>query len=132
MTGIGDWMFRRREKSKLLNSLQEKARQNPQDSRVQVRLGDLLTKMGKKKAAIEAYYKAAENFAQHGFIVEAIAMSKVIMRLDPLAGEIVQKVSELCRKRETLKGKKNTLEIEPETNRGFGEDIWLRNGKITQ
>ena len=132
MTGIGDWMFRRRKKSKLLNSLQEKALQNPQDSRVQVRLGDLLTKMGKKKAAIEAYYKAAEYFAQHGFIVEAIAMSKVIMRLDPLAEEIVQKVSELCRKWEALKEQKSKLEIDPEINPGFGEDIWLRKEKITQ
>lgn len=132
MTRIGDWMFRWRKKSKLLDSLQEKARQNPQDCRVQVRLGDQLTKMGKKKAAIEAYYKAAENFAQHGFIVEAIAMSKVIMRLDPLAEEIEQKVSELCRKWETLKGKKNKLENDPETNPGFGEDIWLPKEKLTE
>jgi len=88
--------------------------------------------MGKKKAAIEAYYKAAEYFAQHGFIVEAIAMSKVIMRLDPLAEEIVQKVSELCRKWEALKEQKSKLEIDPEINPGFGEDIWLRKEKITQ
>ena len=125
-------MFHRRKRSKLLSSLQEKARQNPENCQVQVRVGDLLTKMGKKEAAIEAYCKSAENFAQHGFIVEAIAMSKVIMRLDPLAEEIVQKVSELCRKWEALKEQKSKLEIDPEINPGFGEDIWLRKEKITQ
>ena len=84
MTGNWDWMFRQRKKRKLLNSLKGKARQNPQDCQMQVRLGDLLTKMGEEKAAIEAYLKAAEKFAHHGFIVEAIAISKIIMRLDPL------------------------------------------------
>jgi cytochrome c-type biogenesis protein CcmH/NrfG len=68
MTRILDWMFRRREKRKLLNLLQEKARQNPQDYRVQVRLGNLLAKMGPKEGAIEVYHHAAEKFAQKGFI----------------------------------------------------------------
>jgi lipopolysaccharide biosynthesis regulator YciM len=132
MTGIRDWMFRRRKKSKLLNSLQDKARQNPKNCQVQVRLGDLLTKMGKKKAAVEVYHNAAENFAQHGFIVEAIAISKVIMRLDPLQREIQQKVSKLYRQWEALKEKKNKVENEPETSHGFGENISLRKEKIAE
>jgi len=132
MTEIWDWMFRQRKRSKLLNLLQEKARQDPQNSQVQVRLGNLLTKMGKKQAAIEVYHHAAEKFAQQGFIVEATAMSKVIMRLDPLQREIQQKISKLYAEWKALKEKKSTLENEPETNRGFGEDIWLRKEKITQ
>jgi cAMP-dependent protein kinase regulator len=115
-----DWLFHRRKRSKLLSSLQEKARQNPENCQVQVRVGDLLTKMGKKEAAIEAYCKSAENFAQHGFIVEAIAMSKVIKRLDPLAEEIEEKVSELYRKWEALKKKKSKPGNNPETTPGFG------------
>ena len=125
-------MFRQRKKRKLLNSLKEKARQNPQDCQVQVRLGDLLTKMGKEKAAIEAYLKAAENFAQHGFIVEAIAISKVIMRLDPLQREIPQEVSKLYREWEALKEKKSKVGNEPETNHGFGENISLRKETIAE
>jgi len=126
MVGNWDWMFRQRKKRKLLNSLKEKARQNPQDCQLQVRLGDLLTKMGKEKAAIEAYLKAAENFAQHGFIIEAIAISKVIMRLDPLQREIPQEVSKLYREWEALKEKKSKVGNEVVTNHGFGENISLR------
>jgi hypothetical protein len=87
MTRIGNWMFRRRENNKLLNLLQEKARKDPQNCLVRVRLGNLLTEMGQKKAAIEVYHHAAEKFAQQGFIIEANAMSKVIMRLDPCRGK---------------------------------------------
>jgi len=94
------------EKNILLNSLQEKARQNPQACRVQVRLGNLLTKMGQNEAATEVYHHAAEKFAQWGFIVEATAMSKVIIRLDPLEREIQQKISKLYAEWEALKQKK--------------------------
>ena len=125
-------MFRQRKKRKLLNSLKEKARQNPQDCQMQVRLGDLLTKMGKEKAAIEAYLKAAENFAQHGFIVEAIAISKVIIRLDPLRREIPKEVSKLYREWEALKEKKSKVGNEVETNHGFGENISLRKETIAE
>jgi hypothetical protein len=86
--------------------------------------------MGKEKAAIEAYLKAAHNFAQHGLIVEAVAISKVIMRLDPLQREIQQEVSKLYREWEALKEKKSKVENEPETDHGFGEDIWLQKDKV--
>jgi hypothetical protein len=59
-------------------------------------------------------------------------MSKLIMRLDPLQREIQQKISKLYTEWETLKGKRSTLEIDPETNRSFGEDLWLRKEKVTQ
>jgi hypothetical protein len=132
MTAIWDWMFRLRKKSKLLNSLQEKARQNPQNCQVQVRLGDLLTKMGKKTAAIEVYHTAAEKFAQQGFMIEATAMSKLIMRLDPLQKEIQQKVSKLYGQWEALREEKGNPENKAEANHEFGEDIWLRKEKVTE
>jgi hypothetical protein len=120
MVGIWSWMFGRRKNAKLLNSLQEKAWQKPQNCQAQVRLGNLLTKMGKKKAALEAYHHAAENFAQQGFTAEATAMSKIIRRLDPLQREIQEKVSEFHTQREAFKEKKGTLGNEPETNHGVG------------
>ena len=92
MIGMWGWMFGQRKKSKLLNSLQEKAGQKPQNCQAQVRLGNLLIKMGKKKAGLEAYHHAAENFAQQGFIAEATAMNKIIRRLDRLQREIQEKV----------------------------------------
>ena len=120
MIRIRDWMFGRKKNAKLLNSLQVKARQKPQNCQAQVRLGNLLTKMGKKEAALEAYHHAVENFSQQGFMAEATAMSKIIRRLDPLQREIQEKVLKVYTQREALKEKKGTLGNDPETNPGIG------------
>jgi hypothetical protein len=121
MIQIWSWMFRRRGENKLLTSLEKKARENPQDWQVQVRLGELLAKMGKKKAAIEVYHHAAENFADRGLMIEATAICNVIVRLDPLQREILQRVSKLYAEWDALKGEKRTLENDTGTNHGFGE-----------
>ena len=129
MIRIRDWMFGRKKNAKLLNSLQVKARQKPQNCQAQVRLGNLLTKMGKKEAALDAYHHAVENFSQQGFMAEATAMSKIIRRFDPLQREIQEKVLKVYTQREALKEKKGTLGNDPETNPGIGWDIWVRKGK---
>ena len=88
MTEIWDLLFGRKKNAKLIKSLEEKVRQNPQDCQAQVRLGNLLNKMGERTATLEVYHHAAESFAEQGFIVEATAIGKIIMRLDPLQREI--------------------------------------------
>ena len=120
MTGIWDRVFSRKKHAKLLRSLQEKAEQSPQNCQAQVRLGNLLTKMGNKKAALEVYHHAAENFAQQGFIVEATAMAKVIMRLDPLQREIPETVSKIYAKWMALQEEKSGIRGEPAANHGIG------------
>lgn len=120
MAGIWDRVFTRKKNAKLLKSLQEKAQQNPQNCQAQVRLGNLLTKMGKKKAALEVYHHAAESFAQQGFIVEATALAKIIMRLDPLQREIQETVSKIYAKWVALQEEKSRMRSEPATNHAIG------------
>ncbi len=120
MTGIWDRVFIRKKNAKLLKSLQEKAQQNPQNCQAQIRLGNLLTKMGKKKDAVEVYHHAAENFAKQGSIVEATAMAKIIMRLDPLQREIQETVSAIYAQWVAFQEEKSRIRCEPATNRGIG------------
>ncbi len=120
MTGILGRVFSRKKNAKLLKSLQEKAQQSPQNWQAQVRLGNLLAKMGKKKAALEVYHHAAENFAKQGFIVEATAMAKIIMRLDPLQREIQETVSKIYAKWVALQEEKNRIESGSAANHGIG------------
>ncbi|NTW67996.1 MAG: hypothetical protein HGB21_17055, partial [Nitrospirae bacterium] len=54
-----------------------------QDPQVKVRLGDVRQKMNQKPQAVAEYMKAAEIFADKGFVVKALAMYKLVLRLDP-------------------------------------------------
>jgi cAMP-dependent protein kinase regulator len=54
-----------------------------QDPQVKVRMGDVRQKMNQKPQAVNEYMKAAEIFAEKGFVVKALAMYKLVMRLDP-------------------------------------------------
>jgi cAMP-dependent protein kinase regulator len=54
-----------------------------QDPQVKVRMGDVRQKMNQKPQAVAEYMKAAEIFADKGFVVKALAMYKLVLRLDP-------------------------------------------------
>lgn len=54
-----------------------------QDPQVKVRMGDIWQKMYQKQEAVSEYLEAAEAFAERGFVVKALAMYKLVLRLDP-------------------------------------------------
>ena len=82
-----------------MKELQKKAVQDPKNLHLQVRIGDLLEKMGKRGEALEAYRKASERYAKEGFLIQAIAVNKVILRLDPSRVKIHDQLAELYAKR---------------------------------
>ncbi len=53
------------------------------DPQVKVRMGDVRQKMNQKPQAVQEYLKAADLFADKGFVVKALAMYKLVLRLDP-------------------------------------------------
>ncbi len=53
------------------------------DPQVKVRMGDARQKMNQKPQAVAEYLKAAELFSDKGFVVKALAMYKLVLRLDP-------------------------------------------------
>lgn len=53
------------------------------DPQVKVRMGDIRQKMNQKPQAVNEYMKAAEIFADKGFVVKALAMYKLVLRVDP-------------------------------------------------
>lgn len=53
------------------------------DPQVKVRMGDVRQKMNQKPQAVVEYMKAADLFAEKGFVVKALAMYKLVLRLDP-------------------------------------------------
>jgi hypothetical protein len=68
---------------KKLKRVQEKALLHPENLFIQVRLADLLTKLRKKKEAVGLYELAAQQFIQKNLFAHAIALKKIIFRLEP-------------------------------------------------
>jgi cAMP-dependent protein kinase regulator len=83
-----------------LKNLRKKIAQEPKNFYLQVKMGDLLEKMGKRAEALEAYRHASEKYSQGGFLVQAIAVNKVILRLDPSQSQIHDQLAELYAKKE--------------------------------
>ena len=71
------WYYEKR-----LKKVQEKALLHPENLHIQVRLADLLAKL-KKKEAVGIYELAAQQFLQKNLFAHAIAMKKIIFRLEP-------------------------------------------------
>jgi tetratricopeptide (TPR) repeat protein len=67
----------------------------PENPQTVIRLGDLLLKWGKRDEAIEAYTKAADKYAHKSLYKQAIAINKIIIRLDPTHKESSDAIADL-------------------------------------
>jgi len=54
------------------------------DPHVRIRIGDIRRKLNKITSAIRDYLRAADLFAERGFIVKALAQYRLVLRLDPM------------------------------------------------
>jgi tetratricopeptide (TPR) repeat protein len=54
-----------------------------QDPHIRVRIGDARRKLNRIRAAIREYIRAADLFAEKGFVVKALAQYNLALRLDP-------------------------------------------------
>ncbi len=63
------------------------------------RIADLRAKAGKKAGAAEAYRRLAELYSVGGFLVQAIAVYKVLQKLDASAQDVAEKLAGLYAQR---------------------------------
>ncbi len=73
--------------------------QDPSDLRVYTKLAELKEKTGDVQGAIQDYTKIAKQYANDGFVVQAIAINKLILRLDPEQTEIKERLRNLSAER---------------------------------
>lgn len=84
----GNWSKALVEYKKIVNA-------EPTNIRNRQKLGDILAKLNKKEEAIEEYAKVAESYASEGFLIKAIAMNKLIIKLDPENKEVQENLAAL-------------------------------------
>jgi len=95
MAGFLDSMLFGGKYEKELKELEQKVAQDPKNLRLRVRIGDLLEKLGKRTESIEAYHAVAEEYARTGMLIQAIALYKLILRLDPTKSKIHLQLADL-------------------------------------
>jgi CRP-like cAMP-binding protein len=59
------------------------------------RAGETLRRLGNRAQAIEAFERSAERYAQNGFLVQAIAVCKVILQIDPNHAGTLRRLAEM-------------------------------------
>ena len=84
---------------KALEYFDELHKLEPDDLRVHVKLAELREKTGDTENAITDYIHIAGIYAEQGFVVQAIAINKIILRLDPERTEIKERLKELSSER---------------------------------
>lgn len=72
-------------------------KEDPQDVRVWLKIGDLYAKKGDKVEAVETYSKVAKFYSEQGFYLKAVAVYKQILKLEPRLIEVHLKLAELYR-----------------------------------
>lgn len=85
----------RREWKKAMDSFQKHIDQEPDDLRSRLKMAELLERLGRKKEAIAEYRQVAEAYAREGFLLQAISVNKMILRIDPLLKEINEQLTQL-------------------------------------
>jgi CRP-like cAMP-binding protein len=73
--------------------------ESPDDVRILAKVAELREKTGDVSGAVTDYCRVAEAYAAQGFVVQAIAISKIILRLDPGKTEIQEKLRKLSDER---------------------------------
>jgi CRP-like cAMP-binding protein len=72
----GDW-------KKALDLFQRHCGLTPGDLRSRLKVAELLERVGERSKAIQEYRKVAESYFAEGFLLKAISIHKVVLRMDP-------------------------------------------------
>jgi len=84
---------------KALPLFEELHQAEPKDLRTYVKLAELRERTGDSEGAIKDYIAIAGSYAEQGFVVQAIAINKIILRLNPDRIEIKERLKALSSER---------------------------------
>ncbi len=82
---------------KALKAYQKVIAANPDDMRLKVKLGDLFVKRKEIAKALETYNEVAQRYVQDRFHLKAIALFKMMLKLNPTMVTLNEKLGDLYR-----------------------------------
>jgi len=78
-----------------LSAYLELERLEPRDAQWSKRAAETYRRLGKQRDAVEAYARAVDRYAQSGFLVQAIAVCKVILQIEPKNDEALRRLAQM-------------------------------------
>lgn len=102
----GDW-------KKALAFFQRQCEQDPDDLRSRLKKAELLERLGKKKEAIREYREVAEAYARDGYLLQAISVNKMVLRIDPSAKEVNERLAQLYKEKSRESSQRRSLPFIP-------------------
>jgi len=85
---LGEW-------KKALECFRNHCIQKPGDLRSLLKMAELLERLGQREEAVQMYRKVAEAYASDGFILQAISVNKMILRIDPSSKNVSERLARL-------------------------------------
>jgi len=84
----GEW-------KKALECFQNHCAREPGDFRSQLKVAELLERLGQKNEAARIYRGVAEAYADDGFLLQAISIYKMMLRIDPSSQDVPRRLAQL-------------------------------------
>jgi len=78
-----------------LGAYLELERAEPREAQWPKRAGETYRRLGNTKNAIEAFNRSAERYAQNGFLVQAIAVCKLVLQIDPQHADTLRRLAQM-------------------------------------
>ena len=94
------------ELAKALEEFKRLAEVNPEDLQVQVQIGDLLRKVGREAESLIRYKYVLAEYVNKGLFLQAIALAKLILKIDPEDEEALRILKDLSSRKADLLSQK--------------------------
>ena len=83
---------------KAISEYQKVVEAEPRELRIHLKIAELYLKKGDKASAVAEYTKVAESYTADGFNLQAIAVYKQILKIDPSIHDIYTRLADLYKK----------------------------------
>ncbi|MCJ7664404.1 MAG: cyclic nucleotide-binding domain-containing protein, partial [Desulfobacterales bacterium] len=106
----GQQYINKGELAKALVEFKRLAEVSPEDIQVQVQIGDLLRKVGREPESLIRYKYVLAEYVKKGLFLQAIALGKLILKIEPEDEETLQALKDLSSRKEDLLSQKEVKE----------------------
>ncbi len=84
----GEW-------KKALECFRDYCLKEPRDLRAQLKVAELLERLGRREEAVQMLRKVAEGYAADGFVLQAISVNRMILRRNPSSKDASERLARL-------------------------------------